>query len=53
MKDGFFIKIETIHVPNDIGKQENVSHQLICVLILEPGCKAYMYLWCIVMVRDI
>ena len=25
MKDGFHITIETIHVPNDVGKQENVS----------------------------
>ena len=25
MKDGFHITIETIHIPNDVGKQENVS----------------------------
>ena len=34
MKDGFYIKIETIHVPNDVGQQENVSHRLVCITSL-------------------
>ena len=29
MKEGFYIIIETIHVENDVGKQENVSQGVV------------------------
>ena len=38
MKDGFHITIETIHVPNDIGQQENVSHLAVAT------CSVYILL---------
>ena len=32
MKDGFHITIETIHVPNDVGQQENVSQSYMYIV---------------------
>ena len=36
MKEGFYIIIETIHVENDVGKQENVSQGLFLATMYQP-----------------